>query len=67
MLYELNAVGSSHSLPVYLRFAQAQRHDSVMAVVSLSEFMQVYPQLKLGRFLDDSDHDVYSFYELLNY
>lgn len=67
MLYELNAVGSSHSLPVYLRFAQAQRHDSVMGVVSLAEFRQLYPELKAGKFLGDSAHDVYSFYELLNH
>lgn len=67
MLYELNAVGSSHSLPVYLRFAQAQRHDSVMGLVSLAEFRQLHPQLKVGKFLGDSAHDVYSFYELLNH
>ncbi|MFZ5611027.1 MAG: hypothetical protein ACOY3U_02360 [Bacillota bacterium] len=54
-------------MPVYLRFAQAQRHDSVMGVVSLAEFRLLYPQLKAGKFLGDSAHDVYSFYELLNH
>jgi len=67
MLYELCAVGSFYSLPVYLRFAQAQRHDSVMGVVALAECRLLYPQLKVGKFLGDSAHDVYSFYELLNH
>lgn len=31
----------------------------------MAEFRQVYPQLKVGKFLGDSAHDVYSFYELL--
>lgn len=65
--YELNAVGSFHNLPVYIRFAQAQRHDSVLGVVALAEFRQVYPELGVGKFLGDSAHDVYSFYELLNH
>ena len=67
MLYELNAVSSPYSLPLYLRFAQAQRHDSVMGVVALAEFRQLHPELRVGKFLGDSAHDVYSFYELLNH
>jgi hypothetical protein len=67
LLYELTSVAGVYDLPVYLRFAQAQRHDAVMGVVSLAEFRQVYPHLGIGRFLGDSAHDAYAFYELLHY
>jgi len=53
-------------MPVYIRFAQAQRHDSVISVVALAEFRQLYSKLGVSKFLGDSAHDVYSFYELLN-
>lgn len=66
-LYELTSVADAYDLPVYLRFAQAQRHDSVMGVVSLTEFRQLYPDLGIGRFLGDSAHDAYAFYELLHH
>ena len=65
MLYELTSGTSHNDLPIYLRFSQAQRHDSVLGVVSLAEFRQVYPHLNVDKFLGDSAHDVYPFYELL--
>ena len=65
MLYELTSATSHNDLPVYLRFAQGNRHDSVMGVVSIAEFKQIYPGLNITKFLGDSAHDAYAFYELL--
>lgn len=38
-----------------------------MGVVALAEFSQLYPGFRVGRFLGDSAHDVYPFYELLSH
>jgi len=46
-------------LPIYLRILQAQRHDSVSAVVALAEFRSLYPSYHLGTFISDSASDNY--------
>ena len=53
-------------LPLYLRFVDAKRHDSVSAVVALAEFRDLYPNLVINSFISDSASDNYATYELLN-
>jgi hypothetical protein len=52
-------------LPLYLRFVEASRHDSVSAIVSLVEFMELNPSLGINTFISDSASDNYATYELL--
>ena len=54
-------------LPLYLRFVEARRHDSVSAIVSLAEFRELYPNLRVNTFISDSASDNYATYELLNH
>lgn len=49
---------------MYVRLAQAQRHDAVMGVVAVVEFKQLYPVFKAGKFLGDAAFDAHAFYEL---
>lgn len=63
-LYELTAADSPCELPVFLSLAQASRHDSVMGVVALAQFRELYPHLKVAKALWDAAHDVYDFYRL---
>ena len=53
-------------LPLYLRLVEAKRHDSVSAVVSLAEFGDLYPDLKVNTFIHDSAVDNTATYDLLN-
>jgi hypothetical protein len=53
-------------LPLYLRLVQASRHDSISAVVALSEFRALYPGLALETFISDSASDNYATYGLLD-
>jgi hypothetical protein len=53
-------------LPLYLRLAQANRHDSISALVALAEFRDLYPNLKVKNFISDSASDNYPTYELLD-
>lgn len=53
-------------LPVYLRFVEATRHDSVSAVIALAEFRKLCPFLHIKAFLSDSASDNYPTYELLD-
>jgi len=54
-------------LPLYLRFVEASRHDSVSAIVSLAEFRELNPGLCIDTFISDSASDNYATYELLNH
>ena len=53
-------------LPLYLRLVDAKRHDSISAVVALSEFRDLYPNLTVDTFISDSASDNYATYQLLN-
>jgi len=53
-------------LPLYLRFVDARRHDSVSAVVALAEFRDLYPNLTIDTFISDSASDNYATYQLLD-
>ena len=51
-------------LPVYLRFVQANRHDSVTGIVALAEFRELYPDIPIKNICFDSANDNYPTYEL---
>jgi hypothetical protein len=51
-------------LPLHLRFLDAKRHDSVGAVVALSEFRKLFPDLPIKNLCLDSANDNYPTYEL---
>lgn len=53
-------------LPLYFRLVEAQRHDSVSAVIALHEFNYLSPHTSLTHFLGDSAHDNYAFYQWLD-
>lgn len=54
-------------LPLYLRFVGANRHDSISAVVALSEFRDLHPNLTINSFISDSASDNQPTYELLHH
>ena len=54
-------------LPIYLRLVQASRHDSVSAVFALTEFRDLYPDLRIHTFISDSACDNYATYKLLDH
>lgn len=66
-LYELIAPDSPYNLPVFLKMAQAQRHDSVLGVVTLAEAKKLYKEYRFDEFSGDSAHDANGFYRLLNH
>lgn len=53
-------------LPLYLRFVDAKRHDSISAVVALAELRDLYPSLTVDTFISDSASDNYATYQLLD-
>ena len=58
---------SKTDLPLYLRLVDANRHDSVSAVVALAEFRDLYPNLTVDTFISDCASDNYPTYDLLDY
>ena len=54
-------------LPIYLRFVQASRHDSVSAIFALAEFRELCPNLHMDTFISDSASDNYATYKLLDH
>lgn len=42
-LFSATASDSPYDLPIYLRIAQATRHDSILTIFALSEFRKLYP------------------------
>lgn len=65
-LYTLSAYNKRYKidLPVYLRFVEARRHDSVTGVVALAEFRELFPQFPVSNYVLDSANDNYPTYEL---
>lgn len=65
-LYALSAYNKKHKidLPVYLRFVEARRHDSVTGIVALAEFRELFPQFNISNYVLDSANDNYPTYEL---
>lgn len=56
-LYHYTAADSPHDLPIYVRLAQGQRHDSVTGLVGLVEVQDLYPAFRVSAVLLDSAHD----------
>jgi len=54
-------------LPVYLRLIEAKRHDSISAVIALTEFRDLYPDLTIDTFISDSASDNNATYDLLDF
>jgi hypothetical protein len=52
-------------LPLYIRVVDAKRHDSVSALVALSEFRDLFPEICVKAFISDSASDNYATYDLL--
>lgn len=65
--YDITAADSKHDLPIYIGMGQGSRHDSVMGLRCLDDCRRLYPDLKFKRFLADSAHDAYPYYELLKF
>lgn len=53
-------------LPIYLRIVEAKRHDSVSAVIALTELKEIYSDFRFKHFIGDSAFDNYPTYELLD-
>ena len=53
-------------LPVMVRFTSARRHDSVNALVALSELRLLAPEFPIQSLCLDAAHDNYATYELLH-
>ena len=51
-------------LPLHIRFFDAKRHDSVSGIISLAEFRQINPGIKVKNICLDSAHDNYPTYNL---
>lgn len=65
-LYSITSANSPNDLPLFLRFVQGSRHDSVSFVFSWVELLTLYPEFKFSKALLDSAHDVYDIYRLLH-
>ena len=66
-LYEITASDSPYDLPIFLKMAQAQRHDSVLSIATLHEARRLYQDYSFVEFSADSAHDAYSIYRLLDH
>jgi hypothetical protein len=65
-LYALSSYNEKYKidLPVYLRFVEARRHDSITGIVALAEFRELLPQFPISNYVLDSANDNYPTYEL---
>jgi len=66
-LFSTTASDSPYDLPIYLRIAQATRHDSILTVFALNEVRKMYPNLVFKNFLADGAMDNYPTYKLLQF
>lgn len=65
-LFSTTASDSPYDLPIYLRIAQATRHDSILTIFALNEVIKLYPDIIFKNFLADGAMDNYSTYRLLH-
>lgn len=65
-LFNTTAADSPYDLPIYLRKAQATRHDSIITIFALSEVRKLYPEITFKNFLADGAMDNYATYRLLS-
>ena len=66
-LFSTTASDSPYDLPIYLRIAQATRHDSILTVFALNEVRKMYPNLTFKNFLADGAMDNYPTFKLLQH
>lgn len=66
-LFVCTAADSPYDLPIYLRKAQAQRHDSIIAVFALNEVIKLYPDIIFKNYIADGSMDNYPTYKLLQH
>lgn len=65
-LFSTTASDSPYDLPIYLRIAQATRHDSILTIFALNEVRKLYPSIIFKNFLADGAMDNYATYRLLH-
>ena len=67
-LYTLSCVNGEFALPLFLRFGQGSRHDSVLFAFSVVEALPLLHStgFTVNTFIGDSAHDSYAFYTLLD-
>jgi hypothetical protein len=65
-LFNVTATDSPYDLPIYLRIAQAPRHDSILTIFALSEVRKLFPSFTFKNFIADGAMDNYATYKLLN-
>jgi len=67
-LYTLSCVNGESELPVYLRFGQGSRHDSVLLAFSVVEAWPLLTKagINVEVFIGDSAHDANALYALLD-
>lgn len=66
-LFLTTASNSHYDLPIYLRKAQAQRHDSIIAIFALDEVRKLYPNICFKNYIADGAMDNYPTYQLLQH
>ncbi|MBU0531858.1 hypothetical protein KKB18_05935 [bacterium] len=66
-IYEITAADSPYDLPIFFKLAAAQRHDSVLSVITLDEAIKFYPEFSFSNFTGDTAHDAYAVYSLLHH
>ena len=66
-LFSTTASDSPYDLPIYLRIAQATRHDSILTIFALNEARKMYPDFVFKNFLADGAMDNYPTYKLLQH
>ncbi|PKM51644.1 MAG: hypothetical protein CVV02_05080 [Firmicutes bacterium HGW-Firmicutes-7] len=67
-LYMLSTYNPTYhiDLPLHIRFLDARRHDSINAIVALSEFRKLNSNIPITNLCLDSANDNYPTYELCN-
>jgi len=66
-LYTISTNNGRYDLPLHFMLPQANRHDSVSAVVALSQLKTIYPQYPFSYFIADSAHDNIATYRLCKF
>ena len=65
--YQIVASSSQNDLPIYLKLAQASRHDSVTSLFALRNAKSLYKEFTFSEAQLDSAHDCYGVYKLLDF
>ncbi|MBC7320123.1 transposase [bacterium] len=66
-LYTISTNNNHYDLPLHFILPQANRHDSVSAVVALSQLKAIYPDYNFSYFIADSAHDNIATYKLCRF